>query len=468
MNIVMEQQKSNIQFINSKIQYLLHRFEVDRAVFFGLLSRILTFCAGPITAILIAAKFTPEIQGYHYTFLTILAFQAAVDLGFGTVVIQFVSHEWSKLNLNKNGQIVGDADALSRLVSIANISLRWYFVASFIVISGLGLGGYIFFSNSPNIGINWQIPWLILCILTGMSFCLIPVWSLLEGCNQVKKVYTFRFIQSAVVNLSIWGAILFGANLWTATVSSAASLFCSIIFFLSHYWSFLKSLLFGTPSGPRINWRAHMLPMQWRFAISVFTGLFMTSIFTPIMFKYHGPVMAGQMGMTWSLINILGLASSWLNPKTPQFGMLVAEKKYIELDRLFWKLTKIVFVLTLLLGLVIFILVLIINIFNVAFANRILPPLPTGLLLIAQCLIMSSMTFSMYMRAHKKEPIMLLNVFGAILTISLVWLFGKHYAAVGMALAYLLVMLIIIPLIFLIWYRCKNKWQSETLEPYHE
>ena len=447
--------------LNNSLRQLLRRFEVDRAVFFGLFARIWGVCAGPVTALLIATKFTPEIQGYHYTFLAILAFQSAVDLGFGTVVIQFASHEWSKLNLNKSGHIIGDDDALSRLVSIANISMKWYFGASIIVIFGFSIGGNLLFSNSTEIGINWNIPWYLLCILTGISFCLSPIWALLEGCNQVKKVYTFRFFQGAAVTSASWVAILFGAKLWTAPISITVSLLCAIYFFRNKYWLFLNTILRSKPSGPRINWRVDMLPMQWRFAISVVTGLLMTSLFTPVMFKLNGPIIAGQMGMTWSLINVLGLASSWLHPKAPKFGMLVAQKKYPELDYLFWKLTKIVFFLTSLLGLSIYVLVYVLQNMNISLANRILPLTPLGFFLLAQCLAISSTTCSIYMRAHKKEPLMLLNVFGALLTILIIWLFSKYHSVTGLAVGYLMVTLIIVSLIFLIWYRCRNKWQRE-------
>ena len=458
-----EKQQSSLILLKTNFLRLLNWTMLDRAALFSVLGRGWGICVGPVIAFLIVKNFTPEIQGYHYTFLTILAFQYAVDLGFGTVVVQFASHEWSELHLDNNGHILGNPDALSRLVSIANISMKWYLIASLIVTFGLGFGGYLFFQNSTTIAIDWKFPWFVLCILTGINFNLIPVWGLLEGCNQVRNVYTFRFVQSVIVSLFICGAILFGANLWTTSVSFGTSLILSFIFFRKKYWYFLNTLLLGRPSGAHINWRVHMMPMQWRFAISAFTGLFMTSIFTPVMFKYQGAIIAGKMGMTWSLIGILGIASAFIIPKTPQFGMLVAQKKYIELDQLFWKLTKIVFLSTSLLGLAIYISILMLNIYNISIATRLLLPLPTGLFLIAQVIMMSSMPASMYMRAHKKEPIMPLHVFGAVLNLLLVWLFGKYYSAVGMALAYLLVMLIVIPLLFLIWYRCRNKWHRENL-----
>ena len=55
--------------------------------------------------------------------------------------------------------------------------------------------------------------------------------------------------------------------------------------------------------------------------------LFYFFVFVPVLFKYHGPLLAGQMGMTWSLVVILGLvSSSWLSPKAPVFGILIAKK----------------------------------------------------------------------------------------------------------------------------------------------
>ena len=69
-----------------------HRLEVDKAVFYGLLSKLWSLCSGPVTAIIIATKFTPEIQGYYYTFATILALQVFIELGLGKVILQFASH----------------------------------------------------------------------------------------------------------------------------------------------------------------------------------------------------------------------------------------------------------------------------------------------------------------------------------------------------------------------------------------
>lgn len=448
--------------LNNNLQQLLRRIEVDRAVAFGILARIWSVVAGPVSAILIATKFTPELQGYYYTFASLLALQVFVELGLGTVIIQFASHEWSKLGIDKAGQIVGDGSALSRLVSLAGIASKWYLAGSIIVTFGLGIGGYFFFSQKPDSIANWVAPWLTLCLLTGITICLVPVWSLLEGCNQVGNVYTYRFIQGLCTNLSIWLAILLGAKLWTPVVSSVVGLICAGVFLRSRYWKFLKTLLFSHPVGPRIGWRLEILPMQWRIALSWLSGYFMFSFFTPVLFQYHGPVLAGQMGMTWALIGALSsISSAWITPKAPHFGMLIAHKEYKKLDRLFWRLTIIVSIVVSLGAAAIWLLVFGLHHYDRFLAHRLLPPLPTGLFLLAAIVHTASLPMSTYLRAHKKEPLLFISVLGGALVGLSTWLLGKHYSALGMAVGYLTIYTMIFPMIVLVWQRCRNKWHSE-------
>ncbi len=461
--VAKERHRGEYPISNLKIRDLLERFGVDRAVFFGLLSRTWGICAGPVTAILIATIFTPELQGYYYTFATILALQIFVELGLGTVIIQFASHEWSKLNMEASGHIAGDRDSLSRLVCIANIASKWYSIGGIIVAAGLGVGGYMFFSSSPDSGVNWVLPWFFLCLITGIAICLVPVWSLLEGCNQVANLYTFRFFQGVLTTTSIWIAILAGADLWTASVSGIVALACALFFMRQRYWIFIRTLLLSTPDGPRIEWRKNMLPMQWRLAVSWISGYFCFSLFVPVLFKYHGPVVAGQMGMTWSIVGMMGaIATSWLSPRVPVFGMLIAQKKFDELDRQLWKVAKIVAGITAFMSLTIWSLVVILNTLDYRmaerFAARILSPLPTGLFLLAQLIMTASMPFSAYLRAHKKEPLMILSVISAVLIGCSTFFLGKYYSVRGMAFGYLISNMALMPIVFAIWHRCRREW----------
>ncbi len=447
--------------LNNSLRQLLRRFEVDRAVFFGILARIWQTCAGPVTAILIASKFTPELQGYYYTVSSILALQMFAELGLGTVIIQFASHEWSKLNLDCFGQIVGDDRALSRLKSIAHIAFKWYFVGALVVGIGLAIGGYFFFSQKPETGIIWRAPWLILCLFTGVTFCLVPVWSLLEGCNQVANVYMYRFWDGLFKNIPIWLAILAGAELWTLAVSSVAGLIWAVLFLHQRYWQFLKTLLFSRPIGRGIKWQSEMLPMQWRFAVSFLSGYFVFSMFTPVLFQYHGAVIAGQMGMTLSLIAVVSSISSvWVQPRAPYFGILIAQRKYEQLDKLLWRLVIIVATVASLGALSVWSLVFILYKVQFSLITRILPPLPTGLFLLATVIMVISIPFSIYLRAHKREPIMVVSVVAGIMICISNLTLGKYFSANGMAAGYLGANILVVPFIFLIWYRCRAKWHK--------
>jgi hypothetical protein len=283
---------------------LARRLEMDRAVSYVLLARAWAFVAGPVSGILIATHFTPATQGFYYTFGSILALQTFAELGIGVAITQFASHEWANLRIGPDRRIEGDADSLSRLASLASLALRWYAIVAFVAAVGLGIAGYVFFSQSPAQEVNWKLPWISLCVLSGMTLPTVAIWSLLEGCNQVANVYLFRFFQGFCSTLVVWTAILSGAGLWAASLMSLAGLAVAGAFLRRRYWTFFKSLMSVKADGPRVSWRQEILPFQWRIAVSWISGYFIFSLFTPVLFHYHGAVVAGQMGMTWSLVSV--------------------------------------------------------------------------------------------------------------------------------------------------------------------
>lgn len=448
--------------LKDKLRNLLYKIGVDRAVSWGILARLWSIVAGPVSLLLIASRFSSQLQGYYYTFYSIIAFQFLLELGLGNIIIQFASHEWSKLSLDDSGAIVGEKAALSRLQSLIRLFFRWFCITSAVLTLALGIGGIFFFSKNRSEDINWVWPWLSLCILNGVIFFLIPAWSLLEGCNQVLKLYAYRFLQGVLSSLALWIALLFGVKLWVAPISSAVILICSAIFLKYKYGNFFKILLVSKIAGPRIKWRQEILPLQWRLTIEVLFGPFAYTMFVPVLFKYYGPVIAGQMGMTLSLTSILFLvASSWLSPKVPRFGMLIAEKKYKKLDELFWHTTKLVIAVAMAEALIAFFMVYILNLIKNPLAARFLPVLPSGLFLLAQVIQIVSLPFSTYLRAHKKEPFLFVGVGGGISIGLSTLILGKHYSAFGMALGYLLIHLILVPTVIIIWYRCRKEWHKD-------
>ncbi len=463
MDTILCKKKALTVLMYERLHRLLHKVEIDRAVFFGIVARVWSVIAGPLTALLITIKFTPEYQGYYYTFASLLAMQIFVELGLGTVIIQFASHEWSKLRIAEDGSVSGDNRSLSRLSSLANITVKWYLVGGIIVAFGLGFGGYSFFLHSRSFSVSWSWQWFTLCFLTGITICLIPVWSLLEGCNQVSALYTYRFIQGIVSSLAIWIAILTGAKLWSASISVAAAILCGVIFIKYKYLKFIKSLLFAKFSDSHIDWRKEIFPMQWRIALSWMSGYFVFSFFTPVLFRYQGPVIAGQFGMTWSVVGAIGgIAGSWLSPKVPQFGMLIARKEYQKLDLLFRRTTKIFIFIALSLSVVVWLLIYLLNLAGHPISQRILSPMAAGIFLTAQVISTLSLPLAAYLRAHKKEPLLWLSILSGILTGMCTFILGKRYGVLGIAVSYLAVNLLVTPFVAVIWYYCRKQWHTDV------
>lgn len=458
----MKRKESFITLLKDRSRWVFYKAGVDRVVLLGLLAKIWSILAGLVTLLFIAYKFSPQLQGYYYTFLSLIAFQVLIELGLSNIIVQFASHEWSRLSLDKQGRITGEQKALFRLQSLAQMFFRWYCIASVVLTLVLGVCGFFVFSKSQETGINWMLPWFSLCICNGAIFCLVPIWSLLEGCNQIFKLYAYRFIQSILLSISFWVAIFLGAKLWAVVISNLVVLICAGVFLSCKCRVFLRTLFRLVEAGPGVNWFQEILPLQIRTTIAWLVGSFAFSLFVPVLFKYHGSVIAGQMGMTLTLANaVFTLPSAWLNPKLPQFGMLIAQKKYNELDEIFWRTTKIIVSVAIIGTVMAWVLVYLLNEVKYPLAKRFLPLLPAGIFMLAHTLTSLTTPFSTYLHAHKKEPLLFLSVASGISIGASTFILGKYYSAIGVAIGYLLITLVLVPIVFIVWRNCRIEWHKD-------
>jgi hypothetical protein len=434
---------------------------VDRAVVFSVLTNFWRATAGLVSLVLIARFFSPEIQGFYYTFVSLLALQSFIELGLSLVILNIASHEWSKLSLDSCGKITGDTLALSRLASLARFTIAWFTVAASIFILGVALIGYVFFSQSANTAIEWRSPWFCLVLLTGLTVFALPLIALLEGCNQVGMVNQFRFGQAVLMTLAQWVAIVMHGGLWVLVVSAAINAGSAIWLLAIRYQGFFQSLM-RQSRGDAMDWKTEIWPMQWRLGISGLVNYFAYSLFNPVMFYYHGPVVAGQMGMTLSLaaaVQSMGLA--WINTKAPTFGSLVAKKNYQILDRFWLKMSLLSTAIvgaglavawTILWGL---------KALDITLPERLLPLLPAGLFFISTFLMQITQCEAAYLRAHKREPLVAVGVVSSLAIGFLVWQMGSRFGATGAGAAYLAVIgFCVIPWMTYIWFRSRAEWHK--------
>ena len=444
----------------SWLRRLLNRAEVDRAVFYALAARIWQLLAGPVTLVLIAWYFTPQTQGYYYTFWSLIALQTFFELSFPQVIINFASHEWERLSFNDEGGVEGDAGALSRLSSLLRLSLVWYGAAAVLFVIVVTVAGLVFFSYGTfSDTVVWRAPWCTLVVLTAITFATIPCLALLEGCNQVKSVYKLQLVQAIAGNLVVWIAIPLGAGLWTLGLSVFVRLAAEVLLVAGPYRRFFRDML-QRRSGPAIHWRAEVWPFQWRLATKAVVTYFNTYFINLVVFGYHGEVVAGRFGMTWQILTSLNSAcTAWVRTRAARFGMLVARQDYRELDRIFFRLTTIAVVALTIVSAAFCVFDIALYESGSRFATRLLSPGPTIVFAVGTTLALVSSCQWIYIHAHKKSPYLFLTVLGSLITGGLIWTLGRSHGALGAAVAYTSVMaLYYLPLWTWVWHRCRTEW----------
>jgi hypothetical protein len=446
---------------NLVFETILDFFGIDRTVGFATMIRLWSLVTGPITLLLIASKFTAELQGYYYTFINLLGLTAFVELGLSIVIQQFASHEWANLKLNAAGEIEGEISSFSRLSHLSRIAFRWYGTAGIVAFVSLSIAGTYFFSQENTQNIQWLSPWIFQCFITGISIFLIAAWTLLDGCYQMHKTLVARFFIAVVNSIVMWSSIFLGAKLWTVPIVGLVNICLSIFFIGFTYKKFFFSLINLSISKDKINWKEELWPMQWKVALSWISNYFIFSFFTPLVFKLRGPIEAGQMGMTLTGINTLLLVShGWVSTKAPKFGVLVSKGEFKQLDSLFKKALSQNLLIGLIGTIVIWSGIAFLNVIDHPLASRFLNPKVVLVLLMATLINMIVHALGVYLRSHKKEPFLVPLVLTSIMVGGFSVLLGSKFGLMGVAVGYLLTMFLVIFPEILIFFRCRSSWHT--------
>ncbi|MCX5751941.1 MAG: hypothetical protein NT099_09850 [Candidatus Saganbacteria bacterium] len=439
---------------------------VNKAVFWAVLSKVWAAVAGIVTISLIIFYFSPELQGYYYTFASLLGLQVFIELGLSVVIILFASHEWAKLSLNEDqAEVIGDPVAKARLKNILLKSLLWFAFAGMLLFLFLNISGYLFFSSVKAVGVSWFWPWIGLCFFTALNLAVGPIFSVLEGCNQIYQVYFFRFIQGLLQSLAVWILIVLGFGLWSLVGASLMLFLWSVIFVLFGYRQFFLSILRSTAQA-HISWWKEIWPMQWKIALSGLSGFFLSSFLVPVVFRYQGSIIAGQAGMTLNIINALVVISNmWFATRVAQFGILVAKKEYKELDRLYFHALRLSLGVAVMGGAVLLSAIYLLYYFHYSFSSRLLSPWPTFFFLLAFLLIQLFNAQAHYFRAHKQEPFVWVYMLTAGIIAFVIIGFARNLGILKIAAAYFFVILFVMtPLGIGIWRGFHNRYAEKEVE----
>lgn len=412
--------------------------------------------SGPFTLILIPLFLNPVTQGFWYTFISLAALTVFADLGFTTIVSQFSAHEFAYLKFDTDGLLIGSEDHLNRLSSLFRFVIKWSALVSIIAFPLILAVGIIMFSAKDEVR-GWLIPWILYILFSGLNFITGVCLSFFEGCNQIAPIQKNRLIASFFATITTWILLYLGCGLFTLPIAAIFGVMVNA--FLLHK-RFSKSIQQFLRISKNIlhNWKRDFLSLIWRYAISWSSGYLIFQIYTPLSFQFHGAVFAGKVGLTMSLCSaIFSISNVWIYTSTPKLNMKASKSDWNGMDRLAKK-SVLMSAGTFILGSISALILLQVLNGKIALIDRFLGIFPMTILLISWfCQIIIS-GLAIYLRAHKKEPLVLPSIVSAIYIAVSTYLISRYLPSDFLFMGFLTSYIFGLPWCFHIFITKRREW----------
>jgi len=417
---------------------LARRIGIDGAVAYTISSRIIQAGGGFISIVFISRFLSPNEQGYYYTFASILAIQVFFELGLSGIITQYTAHEFAYLKWTPDFNLSGEDYYQSRLSSLLRFCVKWFAIIAVILFFVLLAAGFYFFSNyNKGLYVEWQSPWIILCLSTALNLFIDPLLAFFDGLGEVKDMSKVRFIQRLVNILLIFVLFALGFKLYSSAIASLVAICINYVqIFFSNRIKLLK-IIWQAKGNFVIDYIKEIFPFQWRIALSWISGYFIFQLFNPVLFATEGAVVAGQMGMTLAVLNgVSSLSMTWINTKVPLFSTLIAKHDYNNLDIIFNRIVKQTCSSCALFLVILVAFVQILKHNHFFIGNRFLPIFPLLLLSVATFFNQYIYAIATYLRCHKQEPFLMQSITMGLLIAFSTILLGKHFGVNGITIGY--------------------------------
>ena len=401
---------------------LAERAGLNRPAVFSVVARGAQSATGLVTIVVVSGFLTLESQGYYYAILSFVAFVMLGEFGLNYAVMQSASHE-AAASAAGDGIISSTERATTRLRALLRGATRFTAYATSLAVVLVAVIGTQTFAGgrTPNLPSDaWAGPWALAILGVAATQQLAPRFALLEGIGGAAAVWRFRLHQELFIAATLWSALALGLGLWSIALAYGTRFVYSSLWLRSSFAGKpLRDLgTDGTGDQQLTNyWRTEVWPFQWRIGLSVVAGYFIFQLLTPIVFALNGPRIAGQFGMTMAITNgLLVATTAWLNSQAPLYGRLIAQGNYTELNREFVRAVRSSFVVVVAAALAVIAVVVMLASRQHPIGDRVLPPIPFALLLASTVVNHLTFALAVYLRAHRKEPLLIPSLAGALIT----------------------------------------------------
>lgn len=414
------------------------------------LQRLWQGVGGILTVIFIAHFLTPEKQGWFYTLISIASLSFVFEMGLSTALIQISAHMFTKMRWLSDGRVEGENG--KTFLSFFITSFRVYVLLSILFFTIVFfIGFFIFKAKTLTETGNWLMPWIFLMLATAFNMITVPFLAVTEGSGETHEVYLIRLLQGILGSVLTWLTLFFHGSLWAASMPSIASLSVACIWIFFKKNNLLKLGLSKSRIENQFDWKSELWPLQWRIGLNWISVFLTSQICTPFLFYFQSPKIAGQLGLSFTIINMLGLLSqSWIIRRIPIMSNAVANKEWKLLDKLFKK------------DLQYSLLVFIFGAFFIlaghqffsytSYIDRVLDFELFFGLLVFTFFNYINISLSIQIRSFKKEPLVWVSLFGAFFIVINTWITAKAFSVNEMILGMVLIqILFIFPASFFTW-----------------
>jgi hypothetical protein len=406
--------------------------------------------AGLVTVWLTSTILSPIEQGWYYALLTVAGASAIFELGLGTVLVNIAAkiRDQTSLGLPKwpEGSAQGSA--------FVGASMRCFVAIGFAYLVCIAPFGLWFFSTKPSLQADWTWAWVALCVSSAGTLMVVPFLAIAQVDGKAAGVFRMQLLQAILGSLLCWYLLVNGWRLWACVAMPLTSLLVSWLWLAIHYPRLLRVRLFGAPE--HFSWRQKVWPLQWRAASNTVCSYASTQLFVPVLFAIHGAAIAAKFALGLALVNMIGIIGlSWVSAESSRMASIAVLKDWPRLDSVFRRrmlfAIAICFVAS---GLLIALAVNQYQVLGVSLVDSIrLPSLVVLLCLLgwsfANLLIAC---LGIHLRAHQREPFVVITLLSTALQIPLIVALTSHQADLGTSSALLFTSVFIsLPLAYFAW-----------------
>jgi hypothetical protein len=441
----------------------IKRLNIDAAIAMTLLQRGWGVFSGLAMVLITSTLFTPQMQGYYYTFNSLIALQAFFELGLNFVLVQFVSHDAAHFNSKDEEK---RQSAMERIGLLYRSVSRWFLIPAILFALAVGIGGIVFLGQNEGAlsTAEWVGAWALIVLAASINLYFSPQLAMAEGAGKVAAVARLRIFQSVVGYSACWAVIAIRPSLYAVACIGMASALSTKWWLDRH--SGLPAIAAGVSSSGRgYQWRKDILPLQWRIGLSWMSGYLLYQLFTPLTFAHQGAAQAAMIGLSMAMFsNISLIAMSWLSASTPALSVMVARSEGAALRRRF----KALFLQSLGFQIVASIgLCLVIYLgrrLGLGIMDRFLPASDLVLLGLTACCNLVIFAMATFMRVHKEEPMLWNSLICGLLVAGTAFV-TSFWSLTYMLSGYLVVIaLISLPWAFLLFLSYWKRDRSAPLE----